>query len=37
VEVLAEMTKKVKDLEDENDICMAMIKDLENENDSCMD
>jgi uncharacterized coiled-coil DUF342 family protein len=36
VEVLAEMTKKVKDLDDENDRCMARIKDLENENDSCM-
>jgi len=29
VEVLAEMTKKVKDLDDENDRCMARIKDLE--------
>jgi len=37
VEVLAEMTKKVKDLDDENDRCMARIKDLENENDSCME
>jgi hypothetical protein len=37
VEVLVEMTKKVKDLDDENDRCMARIKDLENENDSCME
>lgn len=28
--------KKVKDLDDENDRCMARIRDLENENDSCM-
>jgi hypothetical protein len=37
VEVLAEMTKKVNDLEAKNDRCMARIKDLENENDSCME
>jgi predicted nucleic acid-binding Zn-ribbon protein len=37
VEVLAEITKKIKDLGDENDRCMARIKDLENEIDSCME
>jgi hypothetical protein len=37
VEVLTEITKNVKDLEDENDKCMARIKDLEYENDSCME
>jgi hypothetical protein len=37
VGVLAEITKKVNDLEDENDRCMARIKELENENDSCME
>jgi predicted nuclease with TOPRIM domain len=37
VEVLVEITKKIKDLGDENDRCMAMIKDLENEIDSCME
>jgi len=30
VEVLAKMTKKVNDLKDENDRCMARIKDLGN-------
>lgn len=35
MKVLAELTKKVKNLEDENDNYMAMIKDLENEIDSC--
>jgi septal ring factor EnvC (AmiA/AmiB activator) len=37
VEVLAKITKKVNDLDDENDRCMARIKDLESENDSCME
>jgi hypothetical protein len=31
MEVLPEITKKVKDLEDENDRCMARIKDSGNE------
>jgi hypothetical protein len=37
VEVLAEITKKVNDQDDENGRCMARIKDLKNENDSCME
>jgi hypothetical protein len=37
VDVLVEITKKVNDLEDENDRCMKRIKELENENDNCME
>jgi hypothetical protein len=36
MEVLPELLKNVKELENENDSCLARIKDLENENDSCM-
>jgi len=35
MEVLAEITKNVNDLEDENDRCMTRIKELKNENDCC--
>jgi uncharacterized coiled-coil DUF342 family protein len=36
MEVLLELLKKVKDLDNKNSSYLVRIKDLENENDSCM-